>query len=427
VPAYRPKPSWWDIGRNNPPPTCSPFPALGGICPEGIATWRLLFSVIDAPKVLGKRCGCETVRTAFDLYMRAGVPRSQRTFNMPDNGNCVSEQLAKSKAHNDLEDRVTKRWQAIEKSRVPLLLSGGVRDAEIDLVEATDGNRIVPADTSRSLTEKKVSADIEYGENNLAGGLLFGGGSTDGEKTDDSEFGPDTRRLSGTIKLRRTDDGSNPTRMRVEETFTFKYSIHDALDMCPGNTIQKTTFSVDRLQYNEVLTDFSRLEASGMARDVGFDAKYHRTTTVTSDIALTAPTPTPTPVPTPTPKKVVTLPAEALFDFDRDHLRPDAAAALLAALGDKPTHQDPGKLVQVRGHTDSKGSSAYNQDLSERRAAAIRDLLEKRYPNLNGLVDAKGFGESRPIAPNEHPDGSDDPAGRARNRRVDIEFDIDVP
>ena len=46
-------------------------------------------------------------------------------------------------------------------------------------------------------------------------------------------------------------------------------------------------------EYNEVITDLSRLEASGMARDVGFDVSYHRTSTTTSDIPLTPPTPTP--------------------------------------------------------------------------------------------------------------------------------------
>jgi OmpA-OmpF porin, OOP family len=100
---------------------------------------------------------------------------------------------------------------------------------------------------------------------------------------------------------------------------------------------------------------------------------------------------------------------------------------LLTFLGTRPTHQDPGKRVQVRGHTDSKGGAAYNQGLSERRARTVADLLERKYPNLVGRIDAVGFGATQPVAPNTNPDGSDNPAGRAANRRVDIEFDIDEP
>jgi outer membrane protein OmpA-like peptidoglycan-associated protein len=204
--------------------------------------------------------------------------------------------------------------------------------------------------------------------------------------------------------------------MRVSETVTFQYAIHDALDFCPGNTLQKTNFTVDRFEYNQAITDFSRLEASGMARDVGFDVKYHRTSTFVDEIHLKA-----------TPRKVVSLPAEVLFGFDKDHPLPGAEAALLAALGDKPSHQSPGKMVEVRGHTDAKGNPGYNQDLSERRANAVKDLLEKTYPNLKGHIRTVGFGATQPVAPNTNPDGTDNPAGRAANRRVDIEFDIDQP
>jgi outer membrane protein OmpA-like peptidoglycan-associated protein len=57
----------------------------------------------------------------------------------------------------------------------------------------------------------------------------------------------------------------------------------------------------------------------------------------------------------------------------------------------------------------------------------VADLLERQYPNLVGRIDAIGFGATQPVAPNTNPDGSDNPSGRAANRRVDIEFDIDEP
>jgi hypothetical protein len=284
VPPYRPDPPWSQVGPKNPSPTCTPYWGFLGFSADAAQIWRLLYSIIDAPKSLGDRCGCETVRTAFDLYMRAQVPKSMRKFTLADNGNCVSEQLAKSKTHVDLEDSLLQKWSAM-KSKIPQILAGA-REAEIDLIEATDFGRIVANDASRTLTQKNVDTDITYTENKLAGGLLFGGASSTGETTDDSEFGPDTRRVAGTIKLRRYDDGSNAGWMSVEQTITFKYSIHDALDFCPGNTLQKTGWTLDRLEYNEIITDFSRLEASGMARDVSFDVDYHRTTTFTSEIPL---------------------------------------------------------------------------------------------------------------------------------------------
>ena len=82
-------------------------------------------------------------------------------------------------------------------------------------------------------------------------------------------------------------------------------------------------------------------------------------------------------------------------------------------------------LVRVEGHTDSKGSDSYNNALSERRAKEA-----KKYIVSKGIAEerviAKGFGESMPIAPNENPDGSDNPEGRAKNRRVEFKLLNDV-
>jgi outer membrane protein OmpA-like peptidoglycan-associated protein len=72
--------------------------------------------------------------------------------------------------------------------------------------------------------------------------------------------------------------------------------------------------------------------------------------------------------------------------------------------------------VVIEGHTDAVGDEAANQRLSEQRADAVRVHLIERLPGV--ALDAVGCGESRPVAPNEAPDGSDDPAGRQQNRRV---------
>ncbi len=111
--------------------------------------------------------------------------------------------------------------------------------------------------------------------------------------------------------------------------------------------------------------------------------------------------------------------ADALFAFDKADLSPDAEKALLS-LGDE-LRALPAAKLSIEGHTDAVGDEAYNQRLSERRARAVRDALARQ-----GLAQAAtpivGYGESNPAAPNTHPDGSDDPEGRAKNRRVELVF-----
>lgn len=115
---------------------------------------------------------------------------------------------------------------------------------------------------------------------------------------------------------------------------------------------------------------------------------------------------------------VVTLPEQVLFDFDQAVLLPEAAATLddlaevIGFYADRP--------VSIRGHTDARGSDEYNQDLSQRRAAAVRDYLVQQHAIDAARLEAVGFGETQPVAPNELPDGSDNPEGRQRNRRVEV-------
>ena len=123
---------------------------------------------------------------------------------------------------------------------------------------------------------------------------------------------------------------------------------------------------------------------------------------------------------------MVTVPGRVLFDYDSSELRPEAAEALATALGSRPGQADPSRFVEVRGHTDSRGGDDYNDRLSQARADAVKTFLEDRFPNLRGRVHAVGHGEREPVAPNEV-DGHDNPAGRALNRRVEIEFDALEP
>ena len=113
----------------------------------------------------------------------------------------------------------------------------------------------------------------------------------------------------------------------------------------------------------------------------------------------------------------IELQADVLFDFDRSELRAEADAALRKVA--ELIRSQPGR-VTVEGHTDNKGSDAYNQKLSESRATTVRDWLVREGGVAAARVTARGLGETRPVAPNTRPDGSDDPKGRQRNRRVEV-------
>lgn len=79
-----------------------------------------------------------------------------------------------------------------------------------------------------------------------------------------------------------------------------------------------------------------------------------------------------------------------------------------------------GTSVRIEGHTDSIGSASYNLDLSQRRADSVKAYLIEHGIDANRLA-TQGYGETRPVAPNTKPNGADNPAGRAQNRRVELD------
>jgi OOP family OmpA-OmpF porin len=106
------------------------------------------------------------------------------------------------------------------------------------------------------------------------------------------------------------------------------------------------------------------------------------------------------------------------FDFDKDTLRPDAVVILDEAAD--ILNKYPQLKVEVAGHTDSIGTEPYNQDLSQRRAQVVYNYLAGKGVDASRMVGPNGYGELRPIAPNTNEDGSDNPEGRARNRRTEL-------
>jgi len=83
--------------------------------------------------------------------------------------------------------------------------------------------------------------------------------------------------------------------------------------------------------------------------------------------------------------------------------------------------ENPEIIVEIQSHTDNKGTEEYNEKLSQKRAdGVVEHLLKKGIDPIR--IRGKGYGESMPVAPNENADGSDNPAGRARNRRTDFKI-----
>jgi len=112
-------------------------------------------------------------------------------------------------------------------------------------------------------------------------------------------------------------------------------------------------------------------------------------------------------------KLYVALPSGILFDVDKAEIKPTAKDSIAKAA--EVLVKYPDTYITVEGHTDSTGTTEYNQKLSERRADAVRDqLLRDGVPASR--VSVKGYGESNPVADNSTPEG------RQSNRRVQLEI-----
>lgn len=107
----------------------------------------------------------------------------------------------------------------------------------------------------------------------------------------------------------------------------------------------------------------------------------------------------------------VTFASGMLYDYDSDVLRPEAQSNLRSLANSLSKY--PGSDILIVGHTDQTGSTAYNQALSERRAASAANYLISQSVS-SGRVQTAGRGESEPAASN------DTEAGRQQNRRVAI-------
>jgi outer membrane protein OmpA-like peptidoglycan-associated protein len=112
---------------------------------------------------------------------------------------------------------------------------------------------------------------------------------------------------------------------------------------------------------------------------------------------------------------LVDLKSKLLFTTDSSVLKPEAVE-MVAKLGDVLAKY-PEDRIRIVGHTDSTGSLAYNEELSMRRAKAVRDVLQGRGVKPEQML-VEGMGPERPIASNGTA------AGRAQNRRVELHIDV---
>ena len=105
------------------------------------------------------------------------------------------------------------------------------------------------------------------------------------------------------------------------------------------------------------------------------------------------------------------------YEYDNHVITPMAKKELDKLI--EVLNLNPSLKVSLEAHTDSKGPDNYNLALSQRRAKSAKDyLLQKGIKNTR--ISAKGYGEVAPVAPNELPNGEDNPEGRAKNRRTEV-------
>lgn len=131
------------------------------------------------------------------------------------------------------------------------------------------------------------------------------------------------------------------------------------------------------------------------------------------------PKPVPQPPPPPPPPRVKdSIALHILFDYNKATIKEQEMTEL--GKGVEFVKKYPGSKIEIAGHTDNIGKPQYNQTLSEKRAEAVREYLIREGGVAPANISSVGYRDLYPIAPNQKPDGKDNPEGRAKNRRVEI-------
>jgi outer membrane protein OmpA-like peptidoglycan-associated protein len=167
-----------------------------------------------------------------------------------------------------------------------------------------------------------------------------------------------------------------------------------------GKTVELTSRTIDLAPFRTVDLKFTVIDLGGKTQSLGLKTQDLQVKETATEIRIE-------------------LAADVLFDFDKSSIRPEAAAAL-HNVAEIINTRGKGRVARIDGHTDGKGSAAYNQRLSEQRADSVKQWLAQKEGLAQSGMITRGFGATKPVAANTKPDGSDDPEGRQKNRRVEI-------
>lgn len=107
------------------------------------------------------------------------------------------------------------------------------------------------------------------------------------------------------------------------------------------------------------------------------------------------------------------------FDFDKYNLRPESFVELDRVVSFLKEY--PNIEIEMSAHTDSKGADEYNMTLSDNRARSVMEYIISKGISKTRII-SQGYGETRPVADNTNPDGTDNPEGRQLNRRVEFKI-----
>lgn len=241
-PAYRPDPSWSTKGPDQGEYACVPLPEW--LAEARWAVWSRIF-----PDEAADRSSCPEVGDVWRSYFGASGSPRYRWSEATTPNSCVLRSLKNDDDHRSFEDPIIDRVRSSMRSLVPRLR--GQSSVVIPLAEAgVSGTLLTPA--------------LNLNHNTRAGGSLFGG-------VGESEYGPDTRKVDGTVELIKQVDPDNRLWISVLPRFELHWHITDGVDFCPGNTGERAAWIVQN-----AVTVVSQLEASGMARDIYVEADYTR-------------------------------------------------------------------------------------------------------------------------------------------------------
>lgn len=304
---------------------------------------------------------CSDVHSAFHAYLTGtGSPRFH--WREPaDSTSCVLKSMKEDTVHHPAAEN-------------PIMTA--VKDHHLAELVAHPGAAVplvtlgIPRDQRPGAPGGLPGLNLAFNDGPY--GLLFGG-TGDGVAFD-SEYGPDLRELTGWVTANPDPAGPSGGCTRYVLQFEFDWHVKDAVDFCPGNTEPWNAFVHDA----GMLGTMSRLEASGMARDILVEATYRRTRTLDAVFC---------PPPPPAPCRQVVL-HEDTFHFPFGASIPDTDdSAVYAEL--ERAYGGPGlpqldssvTTLNVVGHTDSHGEDRGfdNVGLSRARAQYVADLLA-RYP-----------------------------------------------